>query len=268
MKRRVSRCIVGMRVIDFRGAATASEADRIIADIVEATNHQNAINEADLRANDLIQIDLERALAARGYLYIRKRSSAGERAGHRLSYLRFKLSKEKLAVAVGAALHESVPLREGQAPLFDPHQYYPSIFENRSPSFLLMCWWLWKHVERRARGDTERQAAKFIVQYHAFQDWRFWLSPVAERFVKACESSETAVIEPLEMAVKSLFEGAHKSYMANRRQNGRQYAAKPYYQSREVDAYKLFLGSWEKDDQNRRRFERASETFRNALTSA
>lgn len=258
LRRNVERCLVGVRVIDL-GSSPIARVDQLIADIVEATNHQNTISQADLRSNDVQQIDLERALAARGYWYIRKRESSSERARHRLAYLRFRITKEKLAQAVGGALFESVPLREGQAPLFDPHQYYNRIFQGHSLEFMLTCWWLWRWTESHARGDTERQAAKFVVHYHMFQESRGWLVRQARRFIEASERRDDEVMDPLDRALNALFDGVLQSYRKNRVQDGHRYAVKPYFQSREVDAYRNFLRLWEAQPHGRYRlrFERA-----------
>jgi hypothetical protein len=258
---------VGVRVIAL-GDGDLEETDEIVADIVEATNFQNAIRKSDLRSNDLRQIELERELAARGYRYIRKRGKQDLAAP--LAFLKRKVTKEEIAVAVSGALHESLPLRLGQSPLFDPDEpYYGEIFRERSADNMLACHWLWRAVNRRARGNSDRQASKFLVHYDLYQSLRVPIVGRARTFVEAAERNDRAIMHPLEGAVDAIFQVALAAYRANRSIDGHRVAIKPYHQRRDIDVYAAFVDEWNRQSGGRwaRAFGSAADDFAEALAS-
>jgi hypothetical protein len=265
LRKLVSRTHVSVRIVRFNGMARDAR-DTIVANIVEATNHQNSVSQADLRTNDPIQIELERELAARGYRYVRKKASPAERARERLAFLKRRISKEEVAQAVAGALHESVALRKGQTPLFDRDGYYDEIF-SKNVDFILLCYWLWKTGKSCAYGNTGRQSAKFMVHYDMFQEVRGFLAPRARRFIHAMELNDPAVRVPVTSALDSLFVVALRSFRDNRTIDGKRYEVKPYFQSSEVDAYARFKASWDGGFKGREqaRFTRALSSLEAAL---
>jgi hypothetical protein len=241
-RRNLKEVMVGVRVIAL-GSSEPEEADEIVADIVEATNFQNAISKSDLRSNDLWQIELEREFAARGYRYLRKRGIQDSAAP--LAFLKRKVKKEEIAVAVAGALYESLPLRLGQSPLFDPDQpYYHEIFKARSADSMLACYWLWRTVNRRARGSSERQAAKFLVHYEAFRALKGALTRRERAFIEASERNDRSIVAPLEHCCDALFSVALASYRANQSVDGHRVAIKPYHQRKDLDVYANLIEEW------------------------
>src|SRR5204863_9159636 len=101
--------------------------DRLVSQIVRATNWQNAIKASDLMSNDPRQIELEREFRKLNYLYIRKRQVQSEARSVGYTYAA-AIKKEDLANAVGACLEESLPRRVGKEPIFD--EYYNKIFSR------------------------------------------------------------------------------------------------------------------------------------------
>ena len=85
-----------VRVIQVpRGAASdQDEFDALVSQIVEGANWQNAIRPSDLVANDRRQVELQRELRKRGYLYLRKREGKGE-AKRAAETKQFMLIKKK-----------------------------------------------------------------------------------------------------------------------------------------------------------------------------
>jgi len=266
LRSKVRQVHVAVRVVRF-DRVDLEERDQIVADIVEATNHQNSVSQADLRSNDPVQIALERELAARGYRYVRKKASPAEHATERLAFLKRKITKEDVAQAVGGALYESVALRAGQSPLFDRDGYYDQIF-SKNPEFILVCHHLWKAAKLAARGDTGKQAAKFMIHYRCFQDARSIVMPRAQRFVKSIEAQEPTITDSLEDALQGLYKVALLSFRTNRRIDGKRYEVKPYFQSREIDAYSRFEKTWsaEANERVRKRYERALDRLEAALS--
>ena len=268
LKSNLRRLQVGVRVIEL-GSDTPEASDALIDKIVEATNFQNAISQADLRSNEIEQIDLERDLASRGYEYKRRKGSAEPGAERPdLAYLKVKLTREQLATAVVGALHESVPLREGRAPLFNPDfPYYDEVFKKQTTDFLLMCFWLWRRVGKRASGNSNRQATKHLVHYELYQSMRGTLRRNAAALTRACELNDARVVEPLNVAIDSLFGVAIAAYRHNYKNTGTR-SIKPYHQSREVNAYGNFLSEWNSDlnGTHQLNFENVRATLSTALS--
>ena len=124
--------------------------DEMVAKIVEATNSQNKIKASDLRANDRLQVGLERSLHQLGYFYQRKRAAPAEMAKLAGQH-EWKVTKEAIAKAV-IGCENAFLVRRGTDPLFEEPRYR-TIF-NRAPRQLLCCWWLSKAVDWAAWGAT------------------------------------------------------------------------------------------------------------------
>jgi hypothetical protein len=260
LRQNLRRVAVAVRVVEL-GEGDADESDQLVSRIVEATNFQNSVSKADLRSNDIVQINLQRALGARGYRYVRKRGTHDPSASLPLSFLKFRVTREELATAVAGAKFESAPLREGQAPLFDPERaYYRSLFFNQSLDFMLACFWLWKRINSLASRNSDRQAAKYLVHYEAFRSLPV-LHTRAGNFIRACEYKDQSVTGPLDMALKALFAVAISAYRENRHIDNRLVAIKPYHQRTDVSAFDNFIRYWNENRSSPTlvRFEQAAE---------
>jgi hypothetical protein len=211
-----------------------------------------------------MQIELERELAARGYRYLRKRGEQDPSAP--LAFMKRRVKKEEIAVAVAGALWESVPLRVGQSPLFDPEEpYYDEIFRNRSPDHMLACYWLWRTVTSTARGSSDRQAAKFLVHFQVYQQTKHVVSRNARRFVESAEVKDGAVLDPLTSAVDALFRIALAAYRKNRSLDGQRVSIRPYHQRQDVGVLANLGKELKAKSRWKDRYQRELKAFETAL---
>lgn len=234
---------VAVRIISFE-SVPANEADRLIEQVVEATNFQNAISKADLRSNDPRQIELARALASRGYLFVRKRGR--QDAPSHLSYLKRKVKRSDLFAAVAGAMFDSVALREGQTPLFDSDKRYYDAVLDRKLNFQLSAWYCWRRANALARRSPEWQAAKFLVHFHAFSHLRDELGRRLEDFVNKLELRDRGVERALDRCLEQLFRAATVSYRRHRVDDGSALPPKPYHQRETASDH--FASFWRSRD--------------------
>lgn len=225
---------VAVRVISFEQVSSQVEADRLVAQVVEATNFQNAISKADLRSNDVRQIELARELQARGYLFIRKRGKQESPNG--LTFLKYRIKREELFTAVAGTIEDSLALRRGRTPLFDNDLPYYDRIMRQNTDALIAAWFFWKRVNSCAYGDSFKQAAKYLVHYHAFQTLRTGVGQF-DRIVKRLEQNDQDVGYCLDDIVEAYFAGAKQSFNANRRRTGKALLPKPYHQSEKSSDY-------------------------------
>src|SRR5205814_8534533 len=97
--------------------------DRFVSSIVAATNWQNPIWPSDLRANDTLQVDLERSFARLRYHYLRKRQTKREAKRLLGNQHWFRIKKEELAQVVAACELDPVTVRSGKEGLFKAPTY-------------------------------------------------------------------------------------------------------------------------------------------------
>lgn len=186
--------------------------ETLVSRIVEATNYQNPIKPADLRANDPKQIVIERELRKLGYQYLRKRQTKREAKRAFGSQQRFTVTKEELARAVGACKYESLPRRVGQQKLFAEH--YEKIFGNEDVNSYLSYYWLATLVDSVSWGSQERQWAKYVAIYHLWQDIGSVVKSRKREFVEACEVHKkgSPITDPLKAACEGVLDGAVSFY--------------------------------------------------------
>lgn len=241
LRRSAGDAQVAVRVISFESVRDQGDADTLVAQIVEASNFQNAISKADLRSNDIRQIDLMRALNARGYLYIRKRGKQDTPSG--LQFLKRKIKREELFTAAAGTLEESVALREGRTPLFDPERPYYDQVLALSLDQLLAAWFFWKDVNSVARGSAERQGAKYLVHFYAYRELKRGVGRRFDRLVKHLERrDDPAVDAALRRLIDAYFRGAIQSYRKNKAAFGMGLLPKQFHQRQEAGP--LFEKAW------------------------
>jgi len=177
---------------------------------------------------------LARELQARGYLFIRKRGKQESPNG--LNFLKYRITREELFTAVAGTLEESIALREGRTPLFDSDLPHYDRIINMNTDSLLAAWFCWKRVNSCAYGDSFKQAAKYLVHYHAFQSLRTGVGQF-DRIVKRLEQNDQDVGYCLDDIIEAHFAGATQSYKANRRRTGKSLLPKPYHQSEKSSGY-------------------------------
>lgn len=259
-----ARSHVSVRVINIAKDGNLDDFaayDEMVAKIVEATNSQNKIKAADLRANDRLQVGLERSLHQLGYFYQRKRAAPVEVA--RLAgQHEWKVTKETLARAV-TGCENAFLVRRGTDQLFEEPRYR-KIFK-RAPRQLLCCWWLAKAVDWTAWGAADLQPAKYVVLQTLWTD----LGPVIRmnqlRFIDLFEDLQRDKLYPLlRRTVNHAFKGAMAYYRAERGAGADAVDALSFFKRQEAfDGLVRFrqasrLAHFE-------RYERATQRFSDAL---
>jgi hypothetical protein len=210
------RAQVGVRLINVGREARANDFatyDAMVARIVEATNSQNKIKASDLRANDRLQVGIERSFHQLGYFYQRKRAAHQEVAMLAQQH-EWKVTKEALAKAV-AGCESAFLVRRGVDQLFEEPRYR-RIF-NRAHRQLLCCWWLAKAVDWHVRGSSDMQAAKYVVLQSLWTDFGPLIRVNQPRFIGLFEDVKQDHRYPhLSRAVSASLRGAMSYYRAER----------------------------------------------------
>jgi hypothetical protein len=156
-----------VRVISIHRSAGDVAFERLVSNIVAATNWQNAILPSDLRSNDARQVALERDFAKVGYHYLRKRQTKRE-ARRSLGHQRWiQMKKDEIAQVVGACELDPQIVRSGKESLFKPPTY-DKIFNDRPVREYLAMYWLSRLVKRKASGYPDRAYAKWHVLHFAW----------------------------------------------------------------------------------------------------
>ena len=192
----------------------AQRFEKLVSQIVAATNWQNAIRASDLMANDRRQVELERNLRKRDYQYLRKRQTKGEAKRNAGVKYRFIVTKEELAQVVAACDLDPIVVREGKEQLFE-ERYYETVFPKSDADYYLPRYWLGKHVSKQAKGFPERAYAKWLVIHFIWQRLSPVLRKKALRHVFAT-SSESGLSPTLRRAANTVFMAARAYYRNNR----------------------------------------------------
>lgn len=232
----------------------------LVSNIVEATNSQNKIKQADLLSNDAVQIRIEKELRARGYRYLRKGETLRE-ANRIFGKFHPKIRKDHLAIAIGSCRFPSLPRRVGQERLFG--EFYDKVFSNLTPDFYLSCYLMWRQVEAVARGKPDRQWAKHVVLFFAWNELWSQFRPDAESFIRACEHDDNAIIAPLHRALAAVFPAVLKSYRAHRGSDDLPSEISPYF--KRIEAHKNFDDYWMTAKEAQAKFVKNADAFLEAL---
>ena len=236
--------------------------EKLVSNIVAATNWQNAIRPSDLRANDRQQIEIERNMRKLDYQYLRKRQSKSEARRNAGVRHRFLIKKEELAQAVAACdLYPSV-VREGKERLFE-ERHYDQVFPNSDPNYYLPRHWLAANVSYSARGYPERAYAKWVVTNYLWQKLQPLLKTrhLKEVFRSGCERWKFGA---LSRACNATFKNAIAFYRARRGQGETALDISTFFQRR--GRHKEFDRFWKSAATKYRvQFRRAWESFEHEL---
>ncbi len=210
---RAARASVLVRVIAVPREPT-DRFESLVSKIVQATNWQNQIRASDLMANDRRQIELERQLRQRRYLYVRKRQTRGE--ARRASGMRSAtvIKKDEMAQAVAGCELDPQVVRAGKEGLF-AEPLYSSIFGASDPEYYLCRFWLMKHVEALARGKPEWAYAKWLVLHELWQSSGSAIHRQSATFVR---ESERKVPGKMETRLDQLGQMTYRAVMSFYRQ--------------------------------------------------
>jgi hypothetical protein len=261
--RKARKARVPVRVISISREAEGAQKtyDSLVAQIVEATNWQNAITSADLRANDRRQIDIERELARLGYFYIRKRQTKAKTRRMAPRHMPL-ISKEDLMRAGASCLRPNLPLNKGLQKLFE--EDHDSVFKQRTRR-LLSQHMLFRQCSRLARGSSTRKYAKFIVCYLVWGEVVTELKADSrhDHFRSMCESSGPNH-ERIRQAIEKAFVLVETFYRAERGTG--KHRAEPATFFKRRDVYKHF-DAWLASESRRAQdqYDRSVERLQAAL---
>ncbi|MBB6095623.1 hypothetical protein HNQ60_004514 [Povalibacter uvarum] len=191
--------------------------DGLVGRIVQATNWQNAIKPSDLMANDRRQLEIEKELRRRDYLYARKRQTKGELRAQVRGKKYLVINKEELAQAVAGCELDPVIARSGKDNLF-VEGVYDDVFPNSKAEFYLPRYWLFKEVTKGARHAPQRGYTKWMVLGFVWDKLRGKIRRDREmlKFVEMCRCEREALLKPLGRLIGLTYVQAIAYYRANR----------------------------------------------------
>ncbi len=246
-----------------------SKYSHVVSEIVSATNWQNAISQSDLKANDIEQVRIERELRKYNYQYLRKRMNQAEArriSGGRYSWI---IKKEDIARPVGACLLDPFETRLGKDRLFEDDVYY-KIFNGRPAAEYLTFYWLDRLVSYRARGDSRRGYARWIVLNfiwsHLGQPLR--RHEMRDKFRYAAERARSFEYElaSLYTLADLVFTGAMAFYRANKRQDGKLQDESSFFKHKGL--HKAFQAYWDESMTNKHKpFDKRCEILLSRIQS-
>jgi hypothetical protein len=268
---RAKRASVLMRILIVPRGGKVDEGayDRIVSQVVTATNHQNAIKPSDLRSNDRTQVYLDRELRKLNYHYGRKRQTKRE-IRRQASTSHFIVTKQELAQAVAASLEEGLPRRVGRERLFE-NPLYERIFASEDVYYYLSRYRLFRLVNSGARGSAERQWAKFVVHYFVWQSVRTDIRKKQRAFVAAMEqpTRHPEIASPITDAIDIAFRIASDYYRRRRGGGLDRVDLATFFKRRDVYAgFERFWRSRQNPAGRRQRFRDATREFGRGLTKA
>jgi hypothetical protein len=192
-----------------------TQFERLVSNIVAATNWQNAILASDLRSNDARQVILERDLAKLRYHYLRKRQTKREAIRQLGNQYWFRIKKEELAQAVAACEFDPEVVRSGKEGLFKP-PYYDEIFDGRQVHQYLAMYWMSVVVKYNASGYPARAYAKWLVLHFLWNNLSNSLKNkgLAAAFRSSCEHDRWS--KHLDTAVAQTYLAALQFYRLRR----------------------------------------------------
>ena len=215
-----------------RDAKDSTSYDRMVSQIVQATNWQNAILPSDLVSNDGQQVRIEREFRKRYYAYVRKRQSKGEVRRHIRYAWKALITKQELAQALGACFLDPYVVRSGKERLFE-QDTYTKLFSSRPANEYLCLYWLGRAARERGRQTKIRPYAKWVVLNRMHDEIRPLISSSAgrERFLRTLERVNWyhRPLKPLMDVFDCLYKAADKFYSANKYIGGQLYDHSLFY---------------------------------------
>lgn len=209
---------VAVRVIRIpRQAESGHEQfETMVTKIVQGTNWQNAITQADLMSNDRRQIQIERALRSKGYIYLRKREKKGD--AHKKGFGgKFVLKKEDLARAVAGCIIDPAIVRAGVDNLFSEERY-AAIFPNSSIGYYLPKYWLMREVNAGTRGEPRLGYMKWLVLNFSWSEMSPLLAKASHQrvFWELSQDYYSEIHKPLGTMVNHIYSAVDAFYKANK----------------------------------------------------
>jgi hypothetical protein len=253
---KVARVLVKLLVVPRDTDQTAQQYNHTVGEIVAATNWQNQISQADLRANDRQQVWLERELYKYGYQYLRKRQTKGEARRLTGGRYRFIIKRDELARAIAGCLFEPHLLRLGKDLLFEDESYNV-IFDERSASDYLTFHWFHEIVRKSNVGSRKRGYARWSVMNLVWSRYgkEFKKLAIREAFRYVCErkSEYQWELQPFYQALDIVFDAAMAFYRKNKRTEKGTLDESSFF--RKANLSKSFAAFWKSQANSRRRAE-------------
>jgi hypothetical protein len=196
-----------------------SDHDRfesLVTKIVQGTNWQNAISQADLMSNDRRQIQLERAFRAKGYIYLRKREKKGD--AHKKGFSgKFSIKKEELARAVAGCTLDPAVVRAGVDNLFSEERY-GEIFPNSSLEYYLPKYWVMKAVNAEIGGEPRRGYMKWLAMYFVWSQLKGAISRSVQQriFWEEFQKPSSYLHDPVGLIARQAFSAIGAFYRDNK----------------------------------------------------
>jgi hypothetical protein len=178
--RPIDRRLVLVKVI-------ASEDDETRDKIIKATNSQNSIQAATLRATDKIQRDVEQALKAVGLFYDRRKNYYKNQGKPADAIISIGLMAQSVMSAI---LQRPDQARARPSTLIKETSEYNKVFsENFSIGLYCVCGALIKKIDRIMRDDgalspRDRNNIRFYVLYWVVASWVRKVKPDADSVSK------------------------------------------------------------------------------------
>jgi AIPR protein len=213
----VRRAAVLVRVISVPRTRARDEGtfEKLVSNIVAATNWQNAILPSDLRSNDSRQINLQREFAKLGYRYLRKRQTKSE--AKRLAGLQhgFWIKKDELAQVTAACELDPYVVRSGKEGLFKQPSY-DRLFDSRPVREYLSLYWTGRLVKYHGGSFPDRAYAKWHVLHFLWQRVRATLRSRAAADLYRSRAERNRWFPSIDRATEELYMAILAFYRSKR----------------------------------------------------
>jgi hypothetical protein len=191
--------------------------NNLLSSVVTGTNWQSPIKQSDLRANDRIQVALERNLRKLGYGYIRKRQAASEEKVHLGGKFCHRIKKEDLVQAIAACEMDGYVARSSKEKLFDEDKYR-RLFATHEPFFYLARYWLMKQVKRALGAKDKRREARWLVVSFLWSRFAPLLKSIGQlkAFSEQCQRADADCVASLTKAIDIAAQAAMQFYRSQK----------------------------------------------------
>jgi hypothetical protein len=236
-----------------------SDFEKLVSNIVAATNWQNAILASDLRANDARQVFLQREFAKLKYHYMRKRQTKREAKRILGAHYGYWIKMDELAQLVAACEFDPEVVRSGKQGLFQS-DYYDSIFDGRSVQHYLSIYWLGRIIKSAGSGYPDRAYAKWHALHFLWKQVGAILKnrTAANEFRRLCEAKRAPI--SISGAANEIFKALEEFYRIGRGKGPKAVdVSNFFYRARQHKAFEAYWTS--RKNHRRARLSKNIEVF-------
>ena len=212
------KVLVRVNVVPREKDEDFANYNRVVSEIVKATNSQNSIKPADLISNDSEQIRIERDFRKLNYFYARKAMTKGEMRAYYGARHRQIIKRDDLVMAVASCTIDPAVVRRGIQQFFSS-PYYEQLFNGRPASEYLSIYWLYVFTKYIYRGrGPEIGYSRHLVNHQLWKELGSLLKQThrGANFVQLMRTRKYGEIQPLETMVEILISEAMRCYKNNR----------------------------------------------------